>query len=134
MKNRLLMSITAGIALAFCLTLLSAANTSAQSNNPPKRTEPTRPMAPTRPEMNSGKVFLKCEPAQSDVAVMVKITNNTGQTIPQGTKLFYEVKKAGLNGNVGVSGNGLAPNDYIKTSAGGHWTDSAPCTAYYNKK
>lgn len=132
MKSRLFLSVTAGIALAFCLTLLST-TTTAQNNKSPKVTTPTRPIVPSKPAMPSGKVFLKCEPAQSDVAVMVKITNNSGQTIPQGTKLFYEVKKAKLTGNVSVSGNGLAPNDYIKTSAGGHWTDSAPCTAYYQK-
>ena len=134
MKNRFLISITTGIAMAFCLTLLAAVSSHAQSNKPPQRTEPQRPTTPMRPTTPSDKVALKCEPAQSDVAVMVKITNNTGQTIPQGTKLFYEVKKAGLDGNVTVASNGLAPNDYIKTSAGGHWTDSAPCAAYYFKK
>lgn len=132
MKRKLFLSVTAGIALALCLTLLST-TTTAQNNKPPKVTTPTRPIVPSKPAMPSGKVFLKCEPAPSDVAVMVKITNNSDQTIPQGTKLFYEVKKAKLTGNVSVSGNGLAPNDYIKTSAGGHWTDSAPCTAYYQK-
>lgn len=134
MKNRFLISLTAGIALAFCLTLSSAVNSNAQSNTPPKRTEPMKPTLPMKPTTPSEKVSLKCDPAQSDVAVMVKITNSTGQTIPQGTKLFYEVKKVGLNGNVTVASNGLAPNDYIKTSAGGHWTDSAPCSAYYFKK
>lgn len=134
MKNRIFLSVTAGIALAFCLTLLSAVTSTAQSNQPPKRAEPQRPTTPIRPTTPSDKVMLKCDPAQSDVAVMVKIINSTGQTIPQGTKVFYEVKKAGLGGNVTVASNGLAPNDYIKTSAGGHWTDSAPCTAYYFKK
>lgn len=133
MKNRLFISIATAIALTFCLTLLSAVTTSAQNNKPQRITEPMKPIVKMNPKPN-GKVWLKCEPGQSDVAVMVKITNNTGQVIPQGTKLFYEVKKAGLNGNVSVPSNGLAPNDYIKTSAGGHWTDSAPCTAYYSKK
>jgi len=132
MKNRLFISIATAIALTFCLTLLSAATTNAQNNKPQRITEPVKPIVKMTPKP-SAKVWLKCEPAQSDVAVMVKITNNTGQKIPQGTKLFYEVKKAGLNGNVNVPGNGLAPNDYVKTSAGGHWTDSSPCTAYFNK-
>lgn len=134
MKNRLMISLTAGVALAVCLMSSLAVTSNAQNNRPPQRTEPQRPTGPIKPVMPAEKVILKCDPAQSDVAVLVKITNNTGQTIPQGTKLFYEVKKAGLNGNVTVASNGLAPNDYIKTSAGGHWTDSAPCAAYYFKK
>lgn len=134
MKNRVFISIATVIALACCLTLLSAATTNAQNNKSPIRTNPRQINEPTKPNMPSGVIWLKCEPAQSDVAAMVKITNNTGQTIPQGTTLYYAVKKAGLNGNVTVSNKGLAPNDYIKTSAGGHWTDSAPCTAYYRQK
>lgn len=133
MKNRLFLALSTSIVLAICLTLLTVATTNAQNNRPPKSTTPQRPQEPSKPMMPAEKVFLKCEPAQSDVAVLVKITNNTGQLIPQGTKLFYDVKKAKLSGNVTVSSKGLAPNDFLKTSAGGHWTDSAPCTAFYIK-
>ena len=79
------------------------------------------------------KVALKCEPYNhSDVSAFITITNNSGQAIPQGTTVSWQLK--GKKGTSPVSGGGLQPNKSFDVNTGLDWTDNGPCSAFYMKK
>lgn len=126
MKNRRYLSILAGIAMCFCLASATATYAQKDRQMDPKKPPVITPMP--------GKTALTCVPASlsSDVAAFVEITNNTGQTIPSGTVIYWQTVN-GLKGDVKVSAGGLKPNAMIKDSDP-DWTKRGNCSAYYYKK
>ncbi|MEP7340931.1 MAG: hypothetical protein ABI977_24580 [Acidobacteriota bacterium] len=126
MKNNLMNKWTAAFGiLMITLTMASTSAIGQQKNNQERQ---DRMPVPTRTK-------LACTPTSlsSDVAAFVEITNNTGQTIPQGTLIYWETVN-GLKGKATVNmGGGLKPNAMIKDSDP-DWTKRGNCSAYYVKK
>jgi hypothetical protein len=136
MKNNLLnkwTGIFGTLMIALALSLSPASASDKQKKNDERKQKPpvvqTGPIAPL-----PGKVALACQQdGVSDVTAKVKITNTTSQTIPKGTKIYWQTK-AGLKASFNVyDANGLQPNESIKDSNGDD-TDQGPCTAYFIKK
>lgn len=121
-------------ALMVALTLsISAASANSQQSKPQGRQDrvPNVPANPGKPQLPT-KVALKCEPYNhSDVSAIITITNNSGQTIAQGTNISWQLK--GKKGSSTVNG-GLQPNKSLDINTGLHWTDNGPCSAYFLKK
>lgn len=133
MKHKSYFSILTSLVFTVCLAL-TASTTLAQKSGGriERRNDPQTNIqqVPLRP--NPQIVYLKCEPSKSDVSALVTITNNTSQTLPQGTMIFAKNQK-GLHTNYTIGGGGLKPNAYVTFTLGGSWTDSGPCSAYAKK-
>lgn len=123
MKNKAYFSLFAGLALIACLAL-SAATTLAQRGDVQIQKGPLTP--------NPDIIYLKCAPASSDVAAVVRVTNNSGKVVPQGAKIYAKNQK-GLNAWMTVGSGGLQPNADVTFTLGGTYTDSSPCSAYAKK-
>lgn len=136
MKNNLMNKWTVvfgTMMIALTLSLSPASANDKQKKNDKRVEKPpiTQP-GPITPM--PGKVALACQQdGVSDVTAKVKITNTTAQTIPKGTKIYWQTK-AGLKAFFNVyDADGLQPNESIKDSNGDD-TDQGPCTAYFIKK
>ncbi|HMV47328.1 MAG TPA: hypothetical protein PKC13_24485 [Blastocatellia bacterium] len=137
MKTKLMNKWTSVFGTAAIL-MMALTLTSASANDKQKKTEQHRespPVVQTVPGKPApGKVALACQQdGISDVTAKVKITNTTGQTIPKGTKIFWQTNK-GLKASFAVyDADGLQPNESIKDSNGDE-SEQGPCTAYFIKK
>ena len=133
MKNNLMnkWTVTFG-ALMIALTLSFSAN--GQQNKPQGRQDkmPGTTVDPSKLQVAT-KVALKCAPYNhSDVSAIITVTNITGQAIPQGTNVYWQLKAK--KGTASVTSGGLQPNKSFDVNTGMDWTDNGPCSAYYLKK
>lgn len=124
-----------GTLVVACTLTLSAIPAKGQQNKPQGRQDkmPGTMVDPGNKPQMATKVALKCQPYNhSDISAIITITNNTGQAIPQGTSISWQLK--GKKGTSPVSGSGLQPNKSFDVNTGLDWTDNGPCSAYYLKK
>lgn len=129
--NKWMTGLTAFIA-ALALSFATAPANGQQKQNPNRQDTPIVQVDPGKVQM-AAKVALKCAPYNhSDVSAIITITNNSGQAIPQGTSISWQLK--GKKGTAPVSAGGLQPNKSFDVNTGLDWKDNGPCSAYFMKK
>jgi len=131
MKTKLIVSSLTALVLSVGILLTASAGWAQQAGRDPQRA-PQMDIQKVPLKLNPQIVYLKCEPSKSDVAALVKVTNNTSQALPQGTLIVAKNQK-GLQTNYTVGSGGMKPNANVVVTLGGSWTDSSPCSAYAKK-
>ena len=132
MKNKLMVSSLSALVLSIGLMWSAGASLAQQAGRQPEQTPPQADIQKVPMKPNPQIVYLKCEPTKSDVAALVKVTNNTAQPLAQGTLIVAKNQK-GLQTNYTVGSGGMKPNANVVFTLGGSWTDSTPCSAYAKK-
>lgn len=132
MKTKMIVSSLTALVLGVGIMLSAGASWAQQAGRQPQRTLPQTDLQKVPLKPNPQIVSLKCEPSKSDVAALVKVTNNTSQPLPQGTLIVAKNQK-GLQTNYTVGSGGMKPNANVTFTLGGSWTDSGPCSAYAKK-
>ena len=132
MKTKLIVSSLSALVLSVGLMLSAGASLAQQAGRQPQQTPPQGELQKVPLKPNPQIVYLKCEPSKSDVAALVKVTNNTNQPLAQGTLIVAKNQK-GLQTNYTVGSGGMQPNANVIFTLGGSWTDSSPCSAFAKK-
>ncbi len=74
---------------------------------------------------------LACTQKQADgLAVVVKLTNSSNRTLPQGTRVYWQTQN-GIADWVTVSSASGWPPQGVLTGLNRDWLKGGPCTAHY---
>jgi hypothetical protein len=125
--------LTTGALLALPIAALFIGLGASQPMRPPVQAQ-TAVSAPTPPPAILGKkTHLGCQQQLSDgLTVAVNLTNTTRQTLPKGTRVYWQTQ-TGISDWVTINNeHGLPPESVLK-GIHSDWMKGGPCTAHYFK-
>lgn len=125
--------LTTSVLLGLPVTALFIGLGASQPLRPPVLAQTTVSTPTPTPASLGKKTSLGCEQQLSDgLTVAVKLINTTRQTLPQGTRVYWQTQ-TGIADWVTINNEQGLPPRGVLTGLHSDWMNGGPCTAYYFK-